>query len=693
MRLWLSSHTAVLMHLCAVTVLSALVCLYLGAVLNPGNGIWVEGERFSYADGEWTGIYDINFSGSSGIMSVRQASSASAAFDVGEEGRYALWVKYFGNYARTDIGYWRSVYTNEYGYLDYSGAVAPMNMTLSLDDHKPAVFSQTGSHRYRWKKAGEFDLSKGAHTVRLWKTDAASGSINLDGVLVTRDLAYAPHWMEVLPRQASEYLSPLLIVSFPLLVWVYLRRTGRRGRNAGCAAGDEEGTAAERARGAVLEEEAGKEGGSDAGRIGKGGLGKKTRWIISWIEGLSPGGSPAVIYSVFLSSVLSVMWIDTDGAFWIWLTENPAFNPSTIYTYGDALHHRYVYPPPVALLLIWLRPVFSLFGAMGGLNASSLLVSKLAVIPFAVGTALLLYRISGKTSVILWSMNSLVIFAAAANSMYFGLAFLLSLMLYFAKTERPLASALSLGAALAYMSAAALLVPPFLLLLRSAGGLRKAAIMAALALLPSVLVMLPYTFMDPVNLDHRVMGAGIATWMFMHLGVKAGNIGVTTLLYASLLAFLWIKKPRFDCENLSSSFAMASLIYLNIGAPQFLLWLSAFQPFIIIWAAKNREEVFYSLYVTAMMVWGSFHMNTGGAGDRAGETGFFPNYIFYTWPFDAYRLIRGFYAKIDYFQRADIETLTHSASAGISLVLLMMMASKMWRGEGMAADGPLKGGP
>jgi len=404
------------------------------------------------------------------------------------------------------------------------------------------------------------------------------------------------------------------------------------------------------------------------------------------MRGPGPKGSSMLLYSIFLSSVLSVMWIDTDGAFWIWLTQSGDFNLSTIYSSGEALHHRYVYPPPVAAMLIALRPVFALFGAMDGITPSALLVSKLAVIPFVAGTGALLYAIAGSGALLIWALNSFVIFTVAANSMYFGLAFIFTLALYFAKKERYLLSAFSLGLSLSYMSAAALLVPPFLILSRSLGDYKKSVLMAALAVLPSFLIFLPYSIIDPAHLNSRVMGAGIATWMNMHLGLRVGDVGLTTLLYAALLAFLWVRKPEFNSANIASSSAMASLIYLNVGAPYFLLWSVAFQPFIIAWAVEKGEEFFYSLYVTALMAWASFYMNTGGAGDRAGETGFFPNYVFYTWPFDVYTLIRRVYGRADYFPRPELSSLIHSASAGVSLILLFMMA----RGLAGAVKRPVK---
>ncbi|MEK7678650.1 MAG: hypothetical protein AAB356_00515, partial [Deltaproteobacteria bacterium] len=129
----------------------------------------------------------------------------------------------------------------------------------------------------------------------------------------------------------------------------------------------------------------------------------------------------------------------------------------------------------------------------------------------------------------------------------------------------------------------------------------------------------------------------------------------------------------FDYLSVTGVFALTVLLYLNIGAPYFLAWAVAFQPLIIIWACRLGKETFYSLYVTALMVWGSFFVNTGGANDRAGETGFFPFYVFYTWPFDAYAFLRTFYGKVDFFSQYDLEAMAHSISAGISLVLFALI--------------------
>lgn len=658
----LSSGKALFIHLSLISLLSALLYLCFNGALNPSNGVWLEGEGFSYREGAWAGLEDINFSGAAAIMTFRPSSPALKTFEVPRDARYAVWVKYFGNYASTDLSYWRSVYTNSYNYLDYSGAIQPLDLTVQLDALKPVALSQTGSHRYRWKKAGEYALSKGAHTVKIWKAGAATGSVNMDGMLLTEDLSYAPHWLEVLPRQASEYYAPVLMASFPFIVWAYKRRL--RTKTTALADGLRE-----------TDDDRGAEGG-----------GARWRRLRAWMRGPGPKGSSMLIYSIFLSSVLSVMWIDTDGAFWIWLTQSNGFNLSTIYSSGEALHHRYVYPPPVAVMLIALRPVFALFGAMDGITPSALLLSKLAVIPFVAGTGALLYAIAGSGALLIWALNSFVIFTVAANSMYFGLAFILTLALYFAKKERHLLSALSLGLSLSYMSAAALLVPPFLILSRSLGDCKKSVLMAALAVLPSFLIFLPYSIIDPAHLNSRVMGAGIATWMNMHLGLRVGDVGLTTLLYAAFLAFLWVRKPEFNSTNIASSSAMASLIYLNVGAPYFLLWSVAFQPFIIAWAVEKGEEFFYSLYVTALMAWASFYMNTGGAGDRAGETGFFPNYVFYTWPFDVYSLVKRVYGRADYFPRPELSSLIHSASAGVSLILLLMMA----RGLAGSVERPVK---
>lgn len=612
------SGRGLLLH---ILVLAALVSVLLTvyALSKPRGPSWIEAEDFKTEGWGWAYLEDVNFSKSRGLMSSEAGLVARAVFEAQESGRYAIWIKYFGNYSPgSDLGLWERAYTNSFRYLDLNRAIAPQTASVKVDNGPGIEFEQGGSHRYRWAKT-ELELLKGKHVISIEKAKDSAGSINFDGVLITEDLSYKPG--VALPRQASEIAAPLIIAAFPLLVWL----------------------------------------------LSRGG-----------------GGRPAVYlwYSFLLSAALSVMWIDTDGGFWIWLTQSKEFTLSSIYTKGDALHHRYVYPPPIALMLIALRPVFSLFGAMDGITPAALLLSKVIVIPFIVLTGVLLYRLEGVKALFLWALSPIVLFTAAANSMYFGLAFFLTLAVFYIKKERHYSGAFAFGLAMAYMSAAALLLPPFLLLLRRF-HLRKAVILALFAVVPASLVLLPYQFIDPAGVNARVIGAGIATWISMHLGIRMGGLGVTTLMYGALLAYIWIKKPVFDHLTISAVFALSALIYLNIGAPYFLAWTVAFQPFIIILASRLKMEVFYSLYITALMVWGSFFINTGGADDRAGETGFFPFYTFYTWPFDAYAVAEKIYSKAHIFSRPDIEALTHSLSAGISLVLFFVILSRAFSGEGM----------
>ncbi|MFQ5464368.1 MAG: hypothetical protein ACE5EI_00420 [Thermodesulfobacteriota bacterium] len=625
----------------AAAVLS-LAALYLALYSLPEGVIRLEAEDFTTGP-DWVRLEDVNFSGSAGIMTMASGPGsvpATGAFTVAERGGYTIWLRYFGNYAASDLDLWNRAYTNNFSYIDYFGAARPQTLAVRVDGSPRVVTLQRGDHRYRWARVEAGPLDAGPHAITVWKEGPmgppSGGGVTLDSVLITDDGGYSPGRLDMLPRQASEFFAPLLIVLFPLLVWYATRR--------GEGAGGEGGGGGARGRAAVY-----------------------------------------IFYSCILSLVLSVMWIDTDGGFWLWLTQNRAFTIGSIYTKGEALHHRYVYPPPIAAMLIGLRPVFTLFGATGGITPLSLILGKLIVIPVAAAVGVVLYRLEGERAVLLWALNSVVLFTVAANSMYFGLAFMVALTLLLIKRGRHYPAALALGVGLAYMSAAMLLVPPFLLLFRNFGA-GKAAAMAALVLVPGFLIFLPYSVVDPAGMNARVMGAGISTWMHMHLGLRLGGVGLTALLYGALLAGLWVMRPGFDYGSVSIVFALTALIYLHIGAPHFLAWTVAFQPAVIVSAARLRREVFYSLYVTALMVWASFFMNTGGAGDRAGETGFFPYYIFYTWPFDVYVFIKKFYGRIDLFKPVDLEALTHSLSAGVSAVLFVVLALELSRRGGPAAE-------
>lgn len=568
--------------------------------------------------GPWVILGDVNFSGSRGIMTREESAEAEAAFDIEREGDYAILLRYFGNHGPADLELWKRAYTNTFGYIDYFGAKRPQALSISIDNRPAHTITQEGAHRYKTSRLIAA-LKEGRHTIAVKKAEGGGGA-NLDFITIRPD---APDTGLKIPsmRQASAIFGPLLIAIFPIAAFITAGRTSRR----------------------------------------------------TWAY-LAAGSA--------LSIALSVMWIDTDGGFWIWLTQNSEFTFARIYSAGDALHHRYVYPPPVAVMLIALRPVFSLFGALDGITPASLLLSKLAVMPFFAATGILLHRLEGSGALVLWALNPMNIFSVAANSMYFGLAFFLTLSVYLLRDERQYGAAFALGLALSYMSAAMLVVPPFLLLLRRF-TVPKALIIALTVIIPGMLVLLPYKLIDPAGLNARVMGAGISTWMSMHLGLRLGGVGVTTLLYGVFLAYLWIKRPPLDYPALAAVFAFSGLIYLNIGAPYFLAWAVAFQPFVIIWAARLRQEAFYAIYASTLMVWGSFFMNTGGAGDRAGETGFFPYYIFYSWPFDVYEVLGFFYAKVNYFSQADLEALTHSISAGLSIVMLLMIATAFHRREGV----------
>ncbi|MBI1911581.1 MAG: hypothetical protein HYS21_06230 [Deltaproteobacteria bacterium] len=607
-----------LLHGFAITIIIVIISLvYLHFNSMPKGSTWLEAEDFSFSKETWIVLGDVNFSGSRGLMTGKTDAPASVSFKTAEDGEQHIWIKYFGNHGPHDLALWRRAYTNSFKYIDLFGSTEPLELAVQIDDGPSVIVKQEGRHRYRWAQIPA-NLKAGEHTISFAKAGSSEGGVNIDGILITTDKGFIPGQFEMLPRQMSEFFAPMLIIGFPVAVWLYVRK--ERGRK--CKA------------------------------------------------------HMYMFYSILLSSILSVMWIDTDGGFWIWLTQTKEFTLASIYTQGDALHHRYVYPPPIAALLIGLRTVFSLFGTMDGITPLSLLLSKIIVIPFVIGTGVLLYKLEGNRGVFLWAFNSILIFTVAANSMYFGLAFLLLLCLYFVKKEAFYTASFVFGLAMAYMSAAALLLPPFLFHLRNF-GFKQIVLMTLLAIAPGFLILIPYQIIDPAGLNLRVMGAGIATWMSMHLGLKLGGVGVTALLYGVLLSWLWLKKPELDYGSLSATFALSSLIYLNIGAPYFLAWTVAFQPFIIIWACRLRQEVFYSLYITALITWGSFFVNTGGADDRAGETGFFPYYVFYTWPFDIYQLVSIFYKKINYFSRVDLETLSHSISAGLSIVMLLMIAQRL----------------
>ncbi len=588
--------------------------LYASLYSRPSGSIVIDDAAFGFDASEWVRLNDVNLSTNSAIMSRKAGAKAEASFDILTDGEYTLWLKYYGNYGQSDQALWKRAYTNERRYIDYFGSLVPAQMLAKIDGAPTAEITQKGSHRYRWARVGTYSFTSGTHTLNVSKAADSSGTVTMDHVLATTDKSYDPGRYEALPRQVSEYLGPLIIAILPVFVWFSVRK------------------------------------------------------------GRAMDYRVYLLYSVILSLALSVMWIDTDGGFWIWLSQKADFTLSTIYSdgYSDAIHHRYVYPPPIAFMLVLLRPLYELIGATDGIGVAVLLASKLIVLPFVAATAVVLYRLEGDRAAALWLLNSLVIFTVAANSLYFGLGLILTLLLWSVRGERHYLSAAFFGAGMAYLSVTTLLLPPFLLLLRRF-SLKKSLIMISLAVLPGVLVLLPYRFIDPVGVNLRVMGAGVATWMSMHLGMRIGDIGITSLMYGALLAYLWVKKPAYDYLTVSGVFALTVLLYLNIGAPYFLAWAVAFQPLIIIWACRLGKETFYSLYVTALMVWGSFYANTGGANDRAGETGFFPFYIFYTWPFDVYAFLRSFYSKVDFFSQYELEAMAHSISTGVSLVLFALI--------------------
>lgn len=600
--------------LLAAAIFILVGALYLGLYSRPSGALLIDDGVFSFDSSEWVSLEDVNLSSNRAIMSRKTGARALASFDIPLEGEYTLWLKYYGNYGPSDQALWKRAYTNELGYIDYFGSLEPSLMTVIVDSSPPVTFTQKGSHRYRWARIGTYSLTAGNHTLAVSKAVDGPGPVTMDHVIATSDPLYDPGRYEALPRQVSEYLGPALIAVLPIFVWLFVR------------------------------------------------------------DGRSMDYSVYLLYSIILSVVMSVLWIDTDGGFWIWLSQKADFTLSTIYTDGhsDALHHRYVYPPPIAVLLVMLRPLYELIGAMDGISVKVLIASKLIVLPFVAAIGVVLCRLEGQRAAALWLLNSLVIFTVAANSLYFGLGLILTLLVWAVRDERHYLSAALFGAGMAYLSVTTLLLPPFLLLLRRL-PLKKAVVMALLAVLPAVIVLLPYRLIDPAGVNLRVMGAGIATWMSMHLGMRIGDVGMTSLMYGALLAYLWVKKPAFDYISVTAVFALTVLLYLNIGAPYFLAWAVAFQPLIIIWACRLGKETFYSLYVTALMVWGSFFVNTGGANDRAGETGFFPFYVFYTWPFDAYALLRTFYNKVDFFSQYELEAMAHSISAGISLVLFALI--------------------
>lgn len=616
-------------HSLVIVIFSIIVLLLYTCVFSmPSDSIIIQDAAFGYDDSEWVQLNDVNLSENSAIMSKTAGAEAAATFSIPAEGEYTLWLKYYGNYARSDLALWKRAYTNETGYIDYFGSLVPAQMIVTVDSALPSAITQKGSHRYRWAKVGRYTLTAGRHILRLSKSKDSLGAVTMDHLLATTDGSYNPGRYEALPRQVSEYLGPFLIAILPVLVWFLIRSESEIDLKV------------------------------------------------------------CLLYSAILSLLLSVLWIDTDGGFWIWLSQKADFTLSTIYADGhsDAIHHRYVYPPPIAFMLILLRPLYEIIGAMDGIGVTVLLASKLIILPFVAATAVALYRLEGAKAAILWLFNSLVIFTVAANSLYFGLGLILTLLVWSVRGERHYISAALFGAGMAYLSVTTLLLPPFLLLLRRF-SIKKSLIMASLALLPGILVLIPFRFIDPVGVNLRVMGAGVATWMSMHLGLRMGDIGITSLMYGALLAYLWVKKPAYDYLTVSGVFALTVLLYLNIGAPYFLAWAVAFQPLIIIWACRLRKETFYSLYVTALMVWGSFYSNTGGANERAGETGFFPFYIFYTWPFDVYAFLRTFYAKVDFFPPYELETMAHSISAGVSIVFFaLILVSFHRRGEGLKND-------
>ncbi len=617
------------LHLIGLILISgAIPFIYLWLNSMPEDTVFLEGEDFNFEKGKWVFMEDVNFYGNRGIMTVVKDSEAVGTFKLKKDGEYTIWIRFFGNYGRTDLSIWKKFYTNSYGYLDYFGSSVPLDMTVRIDDRK-WILTQAGPHRYRWIKMDRLKLAGGRHVVGVNKTDDTMGAVTLDSIIITPDPTYRPDRFEVIPRKVSTYMGSLVILTFPVLVWIYLKRGGGEDRAV----------------------------------------------------------TVYYVYASIVYCIFSVTWIDTDGGFWIWLAQNRAFTLDLIYSESsEALHHRYVYPPSVAVLLVALRRIFDLFDSMNGITPLSILLSKLIILPFIFFTGYYLYNLEGKTALFLWLFNPLTIFTVAANSMYFGLAFFLILALYFLRKGRQYLSSLFIGLGIAYMSVTILIVPPYLLLLRSM-NYRKIFFSILMILIPVFLVFLPYRIIEPAGLDARVMGAGISTWMMMHLGVILDGIGITPMLYGALLAYLWVTKTPLDYTTMLATFAVTSLIYLNVGAPYFMVWITAFQPFIILWAVRNKQELFYAFYVTAFMVWGSFYSNTGGADDRAGETGFFPFYIFYTWPFDIYNLLQGLDLPVDYFLRKDMEIMFHSISTGISVVLTLLIIRELYRTHSLESHG------
>jgi len=348
-------------------------------------------------------------------------------------------------------------------------------------------------------------------------------------------------------------------------------------------------------------------------------------------------GIAAVLYTV-----IAPLWIDADGAYWVYLAQNGATHPFKVYTEWSVspappASFEYNFPPLFSWLILGCHQLFKLLSLTGPIiTPISFGLFKLIVLtPFAFGTAILLYRLAGPKAAALWLFNPIVVWAVPVSGLEDVLvAFFFALTAYFLVGRRHIHASIALSFAL-LSKQFVLFVLPFYFFSLFRLDLKKMIKCLVAFLLPQTL-NIPYLLLDEKFLGQS-SSRGLEAFLPHHLGLVFGGTVIIHAISLNVFAFVIymflvsIKRPSFSFNNFISWPLMFLLVWAGFNPMWVWKWVLMLLPLLLLFAVKVSKK---SLYLVYSFVHVSFHIiwNAGYFdAEIPGGTLFF-GYRIYNWP-------------------------------------------------------------
>jgi len=349
-------------------------------------------------------------------------------------------------------------------------------------------------------------------------------------------------------------------------------------------------------------------------------------------------GVAAIVYVI-----IAPLWVDPDGAYWVYLAQVGATNPFKVYTEWSVspappASFEYNFPPLFSWLILGCHQLFNLLSLTGPIiTPVSIALFKLIVLtPFAFGTGILIYKLAGIKAALLWLFNPIVVWAVPVSGLCSDLlvAFFFALAAYFLVSRRLIHASVALSFALLSKQFVVFVLPFFFFSLFRLDWKRMVKCLVAF-LVPQML-NIPYILLDEKFLGQS-SSRGLEAFLPHHLGLVFGGtviehaISLNVFMFVIYVFLVLTRRPSFSLNNFMSWPLMFLLIWAGFNPMWVWKWVLMLLPLLLLFAMKTSKKWLYLAY---SFVHVSFHIiwNAGYFDAEIPGTTLFFGYRIHNWP-------------------------------------------------------------